>query len=210
MIFLPAAQTTRQGKFDVTFYEVALPSVAYGVTDRVQIGIAGTYVPTAERIFVPGAKVELAHAAGIRLSATGALGIDDPEHGKPGYVTTVGLVGTGCNGNGSLCAGATLLSATASSVRGADRITDIAGSVFWSAGSHFDLLAEEHVRTTVPNAQVGSLTVIAVRGHWRAVSADVGWLMDVGVVGPPFPLIGPEGALGVPGIPVLNVSFALP
>lgn len=203
-IFAPAAGTTPPGGVDVTVYELALPSVSYGVADGVQVGFAGTRIPTAETILIPGAKARLAKSAGITLTAFGAVAADLPERGRTGWLPMAGLVGTRCGARA--CGSLVVLSATPTSVRGTDRVLDMAVTGSWPAGRFVEILGEQHLRVVVPETQVGSTSLLAARMRWRAVAVDLGWMLDVGVVGPAFPLVGPEGLLGVPGIPVINLS----
>lgn len=203
-IFAPAAGTTPPGCVDATVYELALPSVSYGVADGVQVGFAATHIPTAETILIPGAKARLAQSAGITLTAFGAVGADLPERGRTGWLPMAGLVGTRCGVRA--CGSFVVLSATPTSVRGTDRALDMAATGSWRAGRFVEILGEQHLRVVVPETQVGATSLLAARMRWRAVSVDLGWLLDVGVVGPAFPLVGPEGLLGVPGIPVINLA----
>lgn len=203
-IFTPAAGTTPAGGFDVTVYELALPSVSYGVADGVQLGFAATRIPTAETILIPGAKARLAQSAGITLTAFGAVATDLPARGRTGWLPMVGLVGTRCGERA--CGSAVVLHATPTSARGTDRVLDIAMTGSWRAAGFVEMLGEQHVRVVVPETQVGATSLLAARMRWRAFALDVGWLLDIGVVGPAFPLVGPEGLLGPPGIPVINLA----
>lgn len=211
-VLLPAAGTTPQGTFDVTIYEMAFPSVAYGVTDDVQIGVGGTWIPTSEQILMPGGKFRLASAAGLDLSAVGALGMSHPDKGVPGWLPVFGVVGTHCGiAGGKICVGGVVLSATPSSLRGADRVLIGGVNVAWRVNRRLDLLAEADTRAVAPELQVGTTAMIAARVHAGShTDVDLGWLIDTGIVGDAFPLLGSPSVFGTPGIPLLNLAFHFP
>lgn len=203
-VFLPTANTVPSGGFDVTLYDIALPGVAYGATDRLQVGFAATRIPTAEWLVFPGAKYELARAEGISIAAFGGLGIEAPEAGSVGYLPMLGIAASATGER--TCVTFAVIQASPTSIRGTDRVLSVATSVVWRASRRVELVAEEHLRVVAPEAQVASTTIAAARAHLGRFSIDAGWMLDLGIVGPPFPLIGPEGVLGVPGVPVVNVG----
>ncbi len=211
-VLLPAAGTTPRGTFDVTVYEMAFPSVAYGVTDDVQIGVGGTWVPTSEQILMPGGKVRLASAGGLALSGIAALGMSHPDKGVPGWLPVFGIAGTFCGiADGKICVGGVVLSATPSSRRGSDRVLVGGVNAAWRVNRRLDVLVEADTRAVAPELQVGTTLMIAARAHFgRHTDVDVGWLIDTGIVGDAFPLLGSPSVFGTPGIPLLNLAFHLP
>lgn len=210
-VLLPAAGTTPEGSFDVTVYEMAFPSVAYGVTDDVQIGVGATWIPTSEQILMPGGKVRLASAGGLDLSAVAALGMSHPDKGVPGWLPVFGVVGTFYGvADGRICLGGVVLSATPGSARGSDRVLVGGVNGAWRATKRIDVLVEIDTRAVAPELQVGTTFMIASRTHVGRMDVDLGWLIDAGIVGDAFPLLGSPGVLGVPGIPLLNIAVHIP
>lgn len=210
-VLLPAAGTTPQGAFDVTVYEMAFPSVAYGVTDDVQIGVGATWVPSSEQILMPGGKVRLASAGGLEVSGIAAIGMSHPDKGVPGWLPVFGVAGTHCGvAGGRICLGGVVLSATPSSLRGSDRVVIGGVNGAWRATKRVDVLVEIDTRAVAPELQVGTTFMIASRTHVGRMDVDLGWLIDAGIVGDAFPLLGSPSVFGVPGIPLLNLAFRIP
>ena len=202
--FVPTAATLGEGRWAISLHEGILVGLAYGVTDALQLNLTGTYVPEAEGIVLPAARLELGALGDVRFALFGGLGIDIPVHGRLGYLPGLGAVATHCGLlDGNLCASGVLVAAAPASPRGLDGIVDVALTGGWRVASSVVLLAEIHLRSIVPEPQAGLTVVAAARVTWGPFSADLGWMIDAGLGGPALPLIGP------PGFPVVNLGLVL-
>lgn len=212
VVFAPTAFTLPAGRVQLSLVEVGVPTLAFGVTDDVEIGVAGTWIPRGEVLVGGGAKIVLDRRGPFSVAVLSGLGGALPEQNlvggvDPGTVSLVPMFG----GVMSFSRATEVpLDVHVSStvfvpiVHGAaDAVMLFRPGVEYAALPWLSIVGEVSLRAVVPRPQVGFGGAVAARFRFWQMAIDAGWLVDFGIVGPALPIVS------LPGVPVMNLAVLL-
>lgn len=206
-LFLPTATTLSRGELSFTAHELILPTATLGITNDLEVTLGGTWIPGGEIIGMAAGKVRFERNGRSSVAGFAGAFVDVPEPGRPGVPATFPVLGFVLS-HGDLFDGRLDVNGVAfigvPFVSGSvDAVVILAPTLIYDVAEWISIVGELWLRGIVPQPQAGMAFVAAARLRFWRMTADLGWLIDVGVVGPPLPVVD------WPGVPVLSLGIRL-